>query len=152
MGISSVFVTSTNNSPTTLEATARGDFRVVFLCPEELECPTFSPVVHCKNFQNRLSAVYVDESHLVRGSKSWRDAYTHLYMFRRIIGFDIPLVCMSATLPATYRQDLELYAGLQPGYRFFNLGNFRPELATVVFPMRYDASTFHDLAFLLPMH
>jgi hypothetical protein len=57
---------------------------------------------------------------------------------------------MSATLPATYQESVAMFTGMNPDYEVINLGNHRPELSHVIIPMKYDTSSFKDLAFLLP--
>ncbi|KAI0314795.1 P-loop containing nucleoside triphosphate hydrolase protein [Amylostereum chailletii] len=152
MGFSSVFVHAGQNTETILISIARGHYRVIFVCAEELESPTFARVVHCEAFQNMLSAIYIDEAHLVRESESWRFPYTRLHMLRKIVGEHVPLVCLSATLPQEYRDALVLHAGLRKDYQLINLGNFRPELATAVVPMTHPATSFLDLSFVIPIN
>ncbi|KAI0313720.1 hypothetical protein OF83DRAFT_1065025, partial [Amylostereum chailletii] len=150
MGFPSVFVHTGQNTENILLAVARGHYRVVFICAEELESPTFARVVHCKAFQTMLSAIYIDKAHLVRESESWRFLYTRLHMLRKNVGESVPLVCLSATLSQGYRDVLILHAGLRKDYKLINLGNFCPELAMAVIPMTRPASSFQDLTFVVP--
>lgn len=123
---------------------------VVYVCPEMLESPSFARLVHSKTWQGRLSAIYIDEAHLIRLSLSWRPSYGRLYQLRNIMGHDIPLIGLSATCPKKSRDAIVTYAGLDPNYYFINLGNYRPELSTIILPIKFDMSSFKDLAFILP--
>ena len=122
---------------------------MVYVCPEMLETPTVARVLFSASFQRHLSGVYVDEAHVVYESLSWRPSYTRLHLLRQVLGTDAPMVAMSATLPERYRQALVLFTGLRPEYKFINLGNFRPELSTVVKRMQHSARSFRDLEFVL---
>ncbi|KAF8178738.1 P-loop containing nucleoside triphosphate hydrolase protein [Pholiota molesta] len=115
-----------------------------------LETPSVARVLHSESFRAQLSAVYIDEAHTVHESVSWRPGYSRLHLLRKLLGVDIPLVPLSATFPTLYRKSLEIHAGLKPEYRLINLGNFRPELSTIVAPMQHDANSFQDLTFVLP--
>lgn len=124
--------------------------QVVYMCPEMLETPAVAQVLHSESFRAQLSGIYIDEAHTIHESVSWRPAYTHLHMLRRIIGNHIPLILLSATLPSHYRKSIEQHTGLKPDYKLINLGNFRPELSTIVHHMQHEASSFQDLTFVLP--
>lgn len=145
-----MFVHSEKHDEELITRAVNGHFRVIFVCAEMLESPTFATVIHSKLVRARLTGIYVDEAHLVHESCEWRTSYSRLHQLRPIVGENIPLVAISATLPPTYRQSLQAYAGLKPSHHLINLGNFRPELSTVVMPLRHDASSFLDLAFVLP--
>ena len=60
------------------------------------------------------------------------------------------MVAISATLLSLYCHSLLKCAGLRVDYHLINLGNFRPELSTVVRYMEHENNSFKDLAFLLP--
>jgi len=45
---------------------------------------------------------------------------------------------------------IQIFVGLWPDYYLINLGNFRPELSTIVAHMQHPASSFLELAFVLP--
>lgn len=115
-----------------------------------LETPAVAQVLHSESFQAQLSGVYIDEAHTLHESHSWHPSYACLYLLRTIIGTDSPMVCISATLPKRYCNSLQVFAGLQSNYYLINLGNFRPELSTVVAHMQHPASSFLDLTFVLP--
>lgn len=149
--MTSVFVYAEQNSEAILTSVAQGHFRVVFVCPEMVENPTFAPILHSKLFQRRLLAVYVDEAHLAHESADWRTSYARLYKLRPIIGSDVPLVPISATLPGTYRRSPLKHIGLRDDYGLINLGNFRAELSTVVLTLDTARSSFdYSLGFIVP--
>lgn len=134
-----------------LEATAQGAYRIVFLCIEMLEGPTFQKILHSQSFQNRLSGIYIDEAHLVHEASHWRSGYTRLSELRKLFNRHIPIVAISATNPSSYRKSLHEFTGMQEDYLLINLGNHRPELETVVIPMEHHNSSFIDIAFILPL-
>ncbi|KAF8997526.1 P-loop containing nucleoside triphosphate hydrolase protein [Cyathus striatus] len=150
--ITATFLSSANSSPEVLRNIAQGvGMHVVYTCPEMLETPAVAQVLHSNAFQNQLSGVYIDEAHCVHESLSWRPSYTHLYLLRQVIGSTIPLVALSATLPHRYQDSLIVYAGLQPEYHLINLGNFHPELSTMVKHMQHSVNSFLDLEFVIQL-
>ncbi|KAI0764476.1 P-loop containing nucleoside triphosphate hydrolase protein [Irpex lacteus] len=150
LGITSVFIYADQRSDAIIESATQGHFCVIFVCPEMLESPTFAVALHSKTFQRRLLAVYIDEAHLVHEAADWRTSYERLHELRPIIGPTIPLIAISATLPASYQHSLRTHAGLRDNYRLINLGNFRPELSTVVIKLDSKRSSFDSLGFILP--
>lgn len=150
LGIRSVFINANQKDATTLADAARGHYRVVFACVEMMESPAMAKSLHAESFKAVLSTIYIDESHLVHESVSWRPAYSRLHLLRKLIGDHIPIIAISATLPTSYRDSLCIHAGMKNEYELINLGNFRPELSTVIINMCHDQSSFDDIAFLLP--
>jgi superfamily II DNA helicase RecQ len=150
MATSLIFIFSEQKDMQLLEETARGYYPVVFVCVEMLEGPSFAKILHSKSFQNRLLGIYVDEAHLIHESTDWRPAYARLLLLRTLIGCNILMIAMSATLPSSYHESLHTYAGFKRDYVLINLGNHRPELSTVIIPMQNNTSSFRDIAFLLP--
>ena len=149
LGYPSIFVHSKQKTSHQLEQIVRGEYKIIFACPEMLESPTFSQILHSTSFQGSLSAIYIDEAHLVHESTSWHPAYTRIHQLRTLIGYYIPMVAISATLPSLYRHSLVTFTGLRVNYKLINLGNFRPELSTVILYMEHEHNSFKDLAFLL---
>ncbi|KAJ7726146.1 P-loop containing nucleoside triphosphate hydrolase protein [Mycena maculata] len=133
-GILSLFIYSDQNTQEDFEKVATGEMLVVYVCPEMLESPSFARLIHSKPHQTHV----------------WRPPYSCIYLLRNIIGHDTPLIALSATCPEQYRNSLVMFAGLHPNYTLINLGNFRPELSTIILPMKHDISSFLDLAFILP--
>ncbi|KAJ7824411.1 P-loop containing nucleoside triphosphate hydrolase protein, partial [Mycena olivaceomarginata] len=148
--ISSLFIYSEQNSQDDYEKAAKGETMVLYVCPETLESPSFARLLHSASWRKRLSAIYLDEAHLVHQTRSWRPSYSRIYQFRNIVGNEVPLICLSATCPEAFRVSLVTYAGLHPDYVLLNLGNFRPELSTMIVPMEHDIGSFLDIAFILP--
>jgi superfamily II DNA helicase RecQ len=146
-----LFIYHEQNTQEDFELAAQGDMLVVYVCPEMLESPSFARLVHSKTWCGRLSAIYIDEAHLIHQTHHWRPSYSRLYQFRNIIGSEIPLICLSATCPKLYRDSLIIHAGLKPDYTLVNLGNFRPELSIIILPMKHSVESFLDIAFILPL-
>ncbi|KAF6743279.1 ATP-dependent DNA helicase [Ephemerocybe angulata] len=152
LAISATFLHSGNSETRILERIAKiSEMHVVYVCPEMLETPAVARILHSASFQAQLSAVYIDEAHVVHESVSWRPSYGRLYLLRQVLGTRIPLVIMSATLPPRYRDSLTVHAGLRPQYHLINLGNFREELRTIVKLMQHAASSFLDLLFIFDL-
>ncbi|KAJ7213111.1 ATP-dependent DNA helicase [Mycena pura] len=150
-GISSLFVYSEQNSQQDFEKAATGEMLVIYVCPEMLKSPSFACLIHSASWRGRLSAIYIDEAHLVHQTHTWRPSYSRIYQFRKIVGLDTPLIALSATCPELYRHSLLTFAGLRMDYTLINHGNFRPELSTIILPMLYDITSFLDIAFILPL-
>ncbi|KAJ7243186.1 P-loop containing nucleoside triphosphate hydrolase protein [Mycena haematopus] len=150
-GISSLFIYSEQNEVKDFELAAKGEMLVIYVCPEMLEGPSFAMLVHSESWRGRISALYVDEAHLVHQTHDWRPSYSRLYQLRNIIGLDTPLICLSATCPQLYRDSLVTYAGLRSEHTLVNIGNFRPELSTIILPMKHSIDSFLDIAFILPL-
>ncbi|KIM82722.1 hypothetical protein PILCRDRAFT_7633 [Piloderma croceum F 1598] len=74
--IPSAFIYSENKDVRVLENTARGDYRIIYICVEMLEGSSFAEVLHSETFQRLLLAIFIDEAHTVHESASWRPAYT----------------------------------------------------------------------------
>ncbi|KAJ6545289.1 P-loop containing nucleoside triphosphate hydrolase protein [Mycena capillaripes] len=149
-GITSTFIYSEQNTLEDFQRVADGDMQVVYVCPEMLESPSFARLLHSPAWRRRLSAVYIDEAHLIYETHHWRPSYSRLHLLRHIIGDDIPFIGLSATCPALYRDALVIFAGFKKDYTLINLGNHRPELSIIVLPLLYDISSFKDLTFVLP--
>ncbi|KAJ7626742.1 P-loop containing nucleoside triphosphate hydrolase protein [Mycena rosella] len=147
-GISSLFIHSEKNTQKDFETAAMGEMLVIYVCPEMLESPSFASLLHSKSWSGRLSAIYIDEAHLIHQSYTWRPSYSRLYQLRNIVGHNVPLVCLSATCPALYRAALATYAGLQSSYKLINLGIYHSELSTIILPMWHDVNSFLDLGFI----
>ncbi|KAJ6587816.1 hypothetical protein B0H10DRAFT_1831369, partial [Mycena sp. CBHHK59/15] len=103
------------NTVKDFELTATGEMLVVYVYPEMLESPSFTRLTHSKSWQGRLSAIYIDEAHLIYQTHVWRPSYARIYRLRNIIGHNVPLICLSATCPELYRNALVTYAGLTQG-------------------------------------
>ncbi|KAJ7156077.1 ATP-dependent DNA helicase [Mycena crocata] len=150
-GISSLFIYSEKNTSKDFELAATGEMLVIYVCPEMLESPSFARLTHSKLWQGRLSAIYIDEAHLVHETHDWRPPYARIHLLRNIVGHDKPVIALSATCPKLYRDSLVKFVGLHPDYHLINLGNYRPELSTIIVPMQHDANSFLDIAFVLPL-
>ncbi|KAJ6578552.1 P-loop containing nucleoside triphosphate hydrolase protein [Mycena capillaripes] len=122
--ISSIFIYEEQNSQADYEKAAKGEMMVLYVCPETVESPSFSRVLHSESWRQRLSAIYLDEAHLVHQSHTWQPSYSRIYQLRNIVGHEVPLICLSATCPESFHVSLITYAGLHPDYHLINLGNF----------------------------
>ncbi|KAJ6536866.1 P-loop containing nucleoside triphosphate hydrolase protein [Mycena capillaripes] len=148
-GVSSIFLCSEQNSAADFALAANGDMMVIYACIEMIESPSFARLLHADGWCSCLSAIYIDESHLVHESHTWRPAYSRIHWLRAIVGDQVALIPISATSPSSYQRSLITFAGLKPDYTLLNYGNFRPELSTVVLPLTYPNTSFKDLRFIL---
>ncbi|KAF8152675.1 hypothetical protein K438DRAFT_1514815, partial [Mycena galopus ATCC 62051] len=94
-GISSIFIYSEQNSAADFELAANGHMMVIYACIEMIEGPSFARILHSEGWHSHLSAIYVDEAHLVHESHSWCPAYSRLHQLRALVGDDKPLVPIS---------------------------------------------------------
>ncbi|KAJ2924674.1 hypothetical protein H1R20_g12438, partial [Candolleomyces eurysporus] len=79
--ISSHFIYSENKAPELLEKVAKGQgMQIVYICPEMLESPAIACILHSLPFKSQLSGIFLDESHTVQESKTWRPAYSNLHL------------------------------------------------------------------------
>ncbi|KAJ7830554.1 hypothetical protein B0H14DRAFT_3714979 [Mycena olivaceomarginata] len=85
-GVSSIFLCSEQNSAADFALAANGDMMVIYACIEMIESPSFARLLHADEWCSRLSAVYIDESHLVHESHTWRPAYSRIHRLRAISG------------------------------------------------------------------
>ncbi|KAL4244048.1 hypothetical protein ABKN59_010550 [Abortiporus biennis] len=152
LGFSSIFIHEDQNSEDVFESTAKGNYRIVFVCVEMLESSRFARVLFCKRFQALLGGVYFDEAHLFHEAHDYRDSYTFVHLLRKVIGETVPFIGISATLPTSYRTSLFSYAGFRThSTHLINLGCYRPELSSVVLPLKHDPSSFRDLTCVIPL-
>ncbi|KAG2132720.1 uncharacterized protein EDB93DRAFT_1041624, partial [Suillus bovinus] len=68
LGIRSVFINMNQKDATTLADGAHGLYIIVFTCVEMMESPMMAKILHADSFKAVLSAIYIDESHLVHES------------------------------------------------------------------------------------
>ncbi|KAG8938532.1 hypothetical protein FRC04_008353 [Tulasnella sp. 424] len=135
-GLPSIFVTRTkDNGPLPINDIVEGRYRVVFCCPEMLECPTFAPILHSPNFLRQLTHTVIDEAHCIVEMGLYRPSYKRLNLLRptlQSLKFNIPILQLSATLPSHYLKETNHTLGIDSNSLLINLGNFRSELSTVV--------------------
>jgi hypothetical protein len=86
--------------------------------------------------------VYIDEAHLVHKMHDWHSAYAHLHCLCIILGYDIFFVGLSAMCPSAHCEVLVTHTGFRHDYKFINLGNFRPELSTIILPIEHKFASF----------
>ncbi|KAJ7214359.1 P-loop containing nucleoside triphosphate hydrolase protein, partial [Mycena pura] len=146
--VNAIYIYSEQNTTADFELVQEGNMLIVYVCPEMLESPRFAPLVHSKDWAQNISAIYLDEAHLPWEAVTWRPSYSRLHMLRNVLGHNIPLICLSATCPSLARKVLIASAGLHHDYRLYNEGNFRPELSTIILPMKHDTNSFQDIAFV----
>lgn len=118
-----------------------------------LESPTFAPILHSRFILQHLSHIIVDESHSVVEAGTYRTAYTRLHLLRTTLiklEADIPIVQMSATLPPHYLAEASRVLGLRADTVIINLGNFRPELITVVQELKNGRRQLQDILLTPP--
>ncbi|KAJ7794724.1 hypothetical protein B0H14DRAFT_3114787 [Mycena olivaceomarginata] len=122
--ISSLFIYSEQNSQNDYEKAAKGETMVLYVCPETLKSPSFARLLHSASWRKQLSAIYLDEAHLVHQTRSWRPSYSRIYQLRNIVGNEVPLICLSATCPEAFRVSLVRQDRLQNDSNF-TISGFR---------------------------
>lgn len=107
-----------------------------------LECPTFAPILHSHDFLSLLTHIVIDEAHCIIEMGLYRPSYGRLRLFRpslQNLKFDVPTLQLSATLPPHYRDETSRILQLKSDSVLINLGNYRPELSTVVLELDSDS-------------
>ena len=131
----------------------RGKHQVVVINPEILMIEGG----HCEKlwkkpgFTSRLLYFVFDEGHCVREWSSFREKYKHVGSLRYMIPETIPFYVASATLPYPLLCDVTEILNLRKGEtEHVFRSNDRPDIALAVQQMQHPASSFEDLAFLIP--
>lgn len=103
---------------------------LVFLAPEQLISPKFNTLIKANgNFANRVSAIAVDEAHLINTwGRSWRKAFQQIGLVRSQFK-NVVLVALSATIrvgaPTSH---VCKFLGLHRGcFHLIRRSNARPE-------------------------
>ncbi|EMD35389.1 hypothetical protein CERSUDRAFT_21069, partial [Gelatoporia subvermispora B] len=130
-----------------------GMFQVVVINPEIL----MTDSGHCEklwkkpSFVSRLLYFVFDEGHCMSEWSSFREQYKYLGSLRFLIPEVIPFYVASATLPTPILDDVTEVLHLRPRHtdHIFRSNN-RPDIALCARKMRYSASSFKDLNFLIP--
>lgn len=128
-----------------------GEWQVVLISPEMLLSRRFIQLV-LKNpeFGKRVLSVTVDEAHVVsHWGSEFRKKYGTLGIIRSFLPRGVPIVAVSATLPAKLRADV--LAKLQFGDDYVNIdiGNDRDNVSIVVRAIHEPMNTYVDLDFVL---
>jgi superfamily II DNA helicase RecQ len=92
-----VFIHSKKNKDEDFKRALAGQMLVVFVCSEMLRSPRFPQLLHSESWQSVLSAIYIDEAHLIKQTHHWRLLCSHLHFLFKVVGLNIPLLGLSAT-------------------------------------------------------
>ncbi|EAU85201.2 ATP-dependent DNA helicase recQ [Coprinopsis cinerea okayama7 len=136
-----------------LQKLKNGDYQVLLISPELLLSKRFlDTMMRDREFTSRILSVVVDEAHVVSSwGAGFRKKYGELGMIRAFLPKHVPLVAMSATLPARVRYDVAQKLEFpQDGYLFVNIGNDRPNVSIVVRAIHNTMKTYSDLDFIIP--
>ncbi|EDQ98295.1 uncharacterized protein LACBIDRAFT_304441 [Laccaria bicolor S238N-H82] len=130
-----------------------GKWQIVVISPEMLLSKRFiKNVLRNPEMRSRILSIVVDEAHVVsHWGSGFRKKYGTLGILRALLPKDMPMVAMSATLPARVRQDvLKKLQFDEQNYTYLNLGNDRPNVSLVVRAIQNTISSYSDLDFLIP--
>ncbi|PCH39772.1 nucleoside triphosphate hydrolase protein [Wolfiporia cocos MD-104 SS10] len=99
----------------------------------------------------RLQYIVFDEGHCIKEWCTFRTLYKHIGSLRYRIPGAVPFYVASATLPSPLLRDVSEILQLRPNATtHFLRSNDRPDIHLAVRPMKYSASSFRDLNFLIP--
>ncbi|CAD6938932.1 unnamed protein product [Tilletia laevis] len=129
---------------------------LVFASPEAvLDNPSVQDLLKDPIFKGRLRALVVDEAHVVqtwgltpsaRSALPFRPAFSRIQTLRTRLGAHLPLLAVSATLPAaTVRSILPLLDFGAKHTFAIEAGVDRPNVAYTVSPLAHSAGSFNDL-------
>ncbi|THU92046.1 P-loop containing nucleoside triphosphate hydrolase protein, partial [Dendrothele bispora CBS 962.96] len=130
-----------------------GKWDIVILSPEMLLSKKFIDVVlRNSRFRERVLSVVVDEAHVVsHWGEGFRKKYGELGIIRALLPPRVPVVAMSATLPACVRQDVATKLQFGKEYDYVNVGNNRANVSIAVRAMQHPMNTYKDLDFIIPV-
>lgn len=130
-----------------------GKYQVVVISPEMLLSKWFTKnVLRNTEMRERVLSVVIDEAHVVsHWGSDFRKKYGSLGILRALLLKNMPMVAMSATLPARVRRDVLTKRQFdQTDYIYLNLGNDRPNVPLVVRAIQNPINSYSDLDFLIP--
>ncbi|EMD32167.1 hypothetical protein CERSUDRAFT_21294, partial [Gelatoporia subvermispora B] len=152
-GLNAVAIDANNATNETFKDVESGKYQVVVINPELL----MRDGGHCErlwkksSFTSRLQYFVFDEGHCVSEWSSFREKYKHLGSLRYLIPHSVPFYVASATLPSPVLADVSDMLHLRSTRTDFILrSNDRPDIALSVRKMRFSASSYKDLDFLIP--
>jgi hypothetical protein len=153
VGIKACGLSSANKAedPHLLQKMDRGEFDMVFACPEALLEPRghfFTQTLRSTEFRQRLLAIAFDECHLAYNWRDFRVAFRALGNIKRACR-NVPWVCLSATLTAGAEAYVHEVCALERGARRISTTVRRDNINLTVLPMTSGAG-FDQLCDLLP--
>lgn len=131
------------------------DTTLILLSPEQLTSQPFDRLLQNPTFSSRLSALGIDEVHLVQdwGDPSFREAFRHIALVHARMPRRTTLIGLTATLLAGQEtQELLQTLGLRPGNFFFQRrSNIRHDVKDIYRVLRHGLSgwTFPDLDWIV---
>ena len=130
-----------------------GKFNVVVVNPEILmkEKGGFDKLWRRPQVLSRLLHFIYDEGHCISEWAAFREEYGEVGILRHIVSRTIPIYVASATLPPPILEKVKSILQLRSDHtEIIQRSNDRPNVRLVVRELEYPASTYRDLAFLIP--
>ncbi|KAJ7583741.1 P-loop containing nucleoside triphosphate hydrolase protein, partial [Mycena floridula] len=140
-------------NPEKLKEIVDGKWQIVLISLEMLLSRCFiCHVLQNQAFGRHILNVVVDEAHVVsHWGKAFQKKYGQLGMIRAFLPKGIPIIAMSATLPARIQSDVLSKLQFKKGdYVHIDVGNDCPNVSLVVRAMQNTMNTFSDLDFMIP--
>ncbi|KAE9401327.1 P-loop containing nucleoside triphosphate hydrolase protein [Gymnopus androsaceus JB14] len=139
-------------SPELMANVNGGKWQIVIISPEMLLSKRFiDGVLRNAEFRKRILKVAVDEAHVVsHWGDGFRKKYGELGMVRALLPPGVPMLAMSATLPAQVRKDVLEKLQYGKEHEFLNVGNDRPNVSLVVRAIENPLNSYRDLDFIIP--
>ncbi|KAI8599649.1 P-loop containing nucleoside triphosphate hydrolase protein [Dissophora ornata] len=137
-------------TPETRKRMEDGYYRAIFVSAEMMLSAPLEDLWHVAVFRYRIQAVVIDEAHsIVSWSRRFRKDYEKIVLLRTWLPSWVPFLALSATLPWGKLAAVKKVFGFKPDVAVFNEGDDRPNVKLIARWLRYEASTFKDLDFVL---
>lgn len=152
VGLSAIAVDRKNANVKTFNDIEEGKHQVVTINPEILMSNEYVQGLWKKSqVTKRLLNFIFDEGHCITQWGSFRTEYLHVGSLRYLIPESVPFYIPSATLPPKVLSDIfEILRLRTSNTEKIMCSNDRPEISLAVRVLAFPASSFQDLAFLIP--
>ncbi|KAI0065037.1 P-loop containing nucleoside triphosphate hydrolase protein, partial [Artomyces pyxidatus] len=153
VGISAVAVSGKTDTEDVSKEIKDGRHRLVVVNPEVLmdKKGHFERMWKTKTFTDKLMSIVFDEAHCISTWGDFRPEYREINRLRYMIPQSVHFCLVSATLSQPVLADIcDILHLTKANTEFFLRPNDRPNVFLSVQKMKYSASSFRDLDFLIP--
>lgn len=130
-----------------------GKYRVIVASPEQVMKPGggFEKLFKQPRFRSQIMSVIFDEAHCISAWGEFRPEYKEVGRLRYMLPDNVPFAIASATLPSIVLSDImDTLQMRSNNLHKIQRSNDRPNVNLVVRQLKYAASSFKDLSFLIP--
>ncbi|KAF9011587.1 P-loop containing nucleoside triphosphate hydrolase protein [Hymenopellis radicata] len=153
-GFPAIAVTKKNTSDQVFQDIINCKYRVVLFSPETLvHNAHFEEILQHRTFMRRIINLVFDEAHCIKEwGCSFRDAYTQVGTFRRLMCRHIPINLGSATMSPSLTQELRNHMALGADVTIIRLDTDRKNIFLRVTRMQHPANSYLDLTAYISSH